>query len=97
MIPTIDLVTLSDIWTTTIQVRLVYHNLRKIMVNNCCLVCLISTASGRSKKCLGTCGACSRDITKLEQSIFFRYLCSKDSKFMLIFLGAVVVELFEIL
>ncbi len=26
LIPTIDLVTLSDIWTTTIQVRLVYHN-----------------------------------------------------------------------
>jgi len=26
LIPTMDLVTLSDIWTTTIQVRLVYHN-----------------------------------------------------------------------
>ncbi len=25
LIPTIDLVKLSDIWTTTIQVRLVYH------------------------------------------------------------------------
>jgi hypothetical protein len=27
LIPTIDLVTLSDIWTTTIQVRLVYHSM----------------------------------------------------------------------
>ena len=26
LIPTIDLVTLSDIWSTTIQDRLVYHN-----------------------------------------------------------------------
>jgi hypothetical protein len=31
LIPTIDLVTLSDIWTTTIQVRLVYHNLIKLL------------------------------------------------------------------
>jgi hypothetical protein len=41
-------------------------------------VCLISTASDRSKKSkngLGRCGASSRHITKLEQSIYFRYLC----------------------
>ncbi len=26
MIPTIDLITVSDIWSTTIQDRLLYHN-----------------------------------------------------------------------
>jgi hypothetical protein len=44
-----------------------------------CLVCLISTVCGRSKKeeaenVLGRCGASGRHITKLKQSIFFRYL-----------------------
>ncbi len=29
LVPTIDLVTVSDIWSTTIQDRLVYHTLRR--------------------------------------------------------------------
>jgi hypothetical protein len=47
------------------------------MACTACLVCLFSTVIGlsqKSQKCLGRCGASSRHITKLEQSIFFRYL-----------------------
>jgi len=50
------------------------------MVHTTCLVCFISTVNGCSKKkgkCLGRCGASSGHITKLKQSIFFRYLWSK--------------------
>ncbi len=47
------------------------------MARTAWLVCIISTVSGgqpKSQKCLGRCGASSRHITKLEQSILFRYL-----------------------
>ncbi len=62
-----------------------HRHLRKIdwlMAYTACLVCFISTASGHSKKAknaLGKCGASFRDITKLEQSIFFWYLCPNAS------------------
>ncbi len=58
-----------------------HRHLRKIdwlMARTACLVCLISTVSGHSKKMkrkkAWRCGASSRHITKLKQSIFFRYL-----------------------
>ncbi len=41
------------------------------MAHNTCLVCLISTVNGRSKKKLGLGGASSGHITNLKQSIFF--------------------------
>jgi hypothetical protein len=51
------------------------------------LVCLFSTVISRSRKkekksrkCLERCGACSGHITKLEQSIFFRYLWFQVTK-----------------
>jgi len=47
------------------------------MARTAWLVCVISTVSGgkqKSQKCLERCGASSRHITKLEQSILFRYL-----------------------
>ncbi len=59
-----------------------HRHLRKIdwlMEITACLVCLICTVSGCSKKCknaLVRCGASSGHITKLEQSIFFWYLCA---------------------
>ncbi len=40
LIPTIDLVTLSDIWSTTIQDRLVYHTSHKMDELMLCIVCL---------------------------------------------------------
>jgi hypothetical protein len=56
-----------------------HRHLRKIdwlMAHTVFLACLISTVSGRSKKCkkcLGRCGATSRHITELEQSIFLEW------------------------
>jgi hypothetical protein len=48
------------------------------MAHTACLVCVISTVAAAKKameNALGRCGANSRHITKLEQFIFFRYLC----------------------
>ncbi len=58
-----------------------HRHLRRIdwvIARTACHVCHISTISGRSKKAknaLGRYGASSGHITKLEQSIFFRYQC----------------------
>ncbi len=60
-----------------------HRHLRKIgclMAHTACLVCLISTVSGRSKKSL-KCGISSGHITNLKQSIFsFQYLWLYQSK-----------------
>jgi hypothetical protein len=48
------------------------------MARTACLVCIISTVNGCSKKggkCLRRCGPSSGHTTKLKQSIFFTYLC----------------------
>ncbi len=46
------------------------------------LVMLVAAAK-KSKKCLGRCGVCCGHITKLEQSIFFRYLWQKQMEHLL--------------
>ncbi len=62
-----------------IKLCLVHRHLSNkdcLMACTACLVCFISTVNGCRKKgkCLGRCGASSGHTTKLEQSIFFRYL-----------------------
>jgi len=47
------------------------------MAHTACLVCLISTVSGRSKKSQN-CGASSGHITKLKQSIYKIYMAGID-------------------
>ncbi len=44
------------------------------MACTACLVCLVSTVSGRPKNALGRGSASSGHITKLKQSTFLRYL-----------------------
>jgi hypothetical protein len=48
----------------------------RLMAHGACLVCLVSTVSGRCKNTLGRASASSRRITKLEQFTFLRYLWS---------------------
>jgi hypothetical protein len=59
------------------------------MVHTACLVCLSSTVSGGSKimpkmpkcqKCQNAKNALEDVVAKLEQSIFFRYLCTRPKK-----------------
>ncbi len=50
------------------------------MAHTACLVSLVSSVSGRSKNALGRGSASSVDITKLEQSIFLRYLWFKSTE-----------------
>jgi hypothetical protein len=44
------------------------------MEHTACLVCLISTVSGRYKNAFGRASASKGHITKPEQSTLFRYL-----------------------
>ncbi len=53
-----------------------------LMAHTACLVCLVSTVSGRCKNALGKRSASSGHITKLEQSPFLRYLWIKCSHFV---------------
>jgi hypothetical protein len=67
-----------------LYVRMSHRHLSNIdclMAHTVSLVCFINTVNSRNKKkrnesqkCLGKCGTSSGNITKVEQSIFFRYL-----------------------
>jgi hypothetical protein len=57
------------------------RHLRKIdwlMALTACLVCIVSTVSGRYKNALGKGTASSGHITKLEQSTFLLVIYGKD-------------------
>ncbi len=56
----------------------IHRHLRKIDWLMACttrIVCLVSTVSGHYKNALGRGSACWRQMTKIEQSTFLRYLC----------------------
>jgi hypothetical protein len=52
-------------------------------------------AAKRSQKCLGRCGASSEHKTKLEQSIFFRYLCKERQSIYFMSVGPNQIFIFK--
>ncbi len=60
-------------WSKWFLIRLGHRHLRKIdwlMAHTTCLICLINTVNGCSRKSLGRGGASSGHIKNLKQSIF---------------------------
>jgi hypothetical protein len=56
---------------------------------------MLVAAAKRSQKCLGRCGASSEHITKLEQSIFFRYLCKERQSIYFMSVGPNQIFIFK--